>query len=89
MNQLQSRVLEALEPFQAMRIPEGLEIGRKAPDFTLTEIEGREVSLKDFSERKVLLAFFSPDCPAYVRMYDELRDFSEMEPCEEPSNEFA
>jgi peroxiredoxin len=79
MNQLQSRVLAALETFQVMRMPEGLEIGTKAPDFTLTDIEGREVSLKDFSGRKVLLAFFSPDCPAYVRMYDELRDFSEME----------
>jgi peroxiredoxin len=76
---VQSRVLAALETFQAMRMPEGLEVRSKAPDFTLTDIEGREVSLKDFSGRKVLLAFFSPDCPAYVRMYEELRDLSEME----------
>jgi methylamine dehydrogenase accessory protein MauD len=80
MNQLQSRVLAALEPFQAMRIPEGLEVGSKAPDFTLTEIEGREVSLKDFSGRKVLLVFSSVGCPACVEIFPELKEFEERNP---------
>ena len=36
-----------------------LKIGNKAPDFTLMSDEGKEVSLKDFKGKRVLLLFLS------------------------------
>ncbi len=38
-----------------------LEIGTKAPDFTLSDSEGRAVSLKDFRGKKVVLCFYPKD----------------------------
>ncbi len=35
-----------------------LNVGQKAPDFTLSSDEGKEISLKDFQGRRVLLFFF-------------------------------
>lgn len=35
-----------------------LEIGTKAPDFTLPDADGNDVSLSDFSGKKVVLWFF-------------------------------
>jgi len=41
-----------------------LEAGEKAPDFELTDLEGRIVSLRELtSEGPVLLAFFKITCP--------------------------
>jgi peroxiredoxin Q/BCP len=43
-----------------------LKLGDKAPDFTLTSDEGKEVSLKDFKGKRVLLYFYpkasTPGC---------------------------
>lgn len=38
-----------------------LEIGMKAPEFTLTDKDGRDVSLSDFRGKKVVLYFYSKD----------------------------
>ncbi len=77
MNQLQSRVIQALEPFQR---PMGLEVGTRAPLFTLSDTEGRSFSLQDFSKRRVLLAFTSTMCPACEQIYPSLKDFQELHP---------
>ena len=77
MNQLQSQVLVALESLQAMKAPQGLEIGTKAPDFTLPNPEGQVFSLKDFADKRVLLEFSSTRCPACKGLYPDLRAFSE------------
>jgi methylamine dehydrogenase accessory protein MauD len=77
MNQLQNAILATLGTFQAMGVPEGLEIGTKAPDFTLPDTAGQMVSLDGFSGQKVLLAFSSTRCPACVEMYPHLKAFSE------------
>ena len=37
---------------------EALKVGDKAPDFQLKTDEGKEVSLKDFKGKRVLLFFF-------------------------------
>jgi len=79
MNQLQREVLAALQPLQAMRGPQGLEIGTEAPAFTLPDTTGQMVSLADFAGRKVLLVFSSTQCPACIEMYPHLRAFSERE----------
>ncbi len=35
-----------------------LKIGSKAPDFTLTSDNGKEISLRDFKGKRVILFFF-------------------------------
>lgn len=77
MNQLQREVLAALEPFQTMSRPEGLEIGTQAPDFALADTEDQTISLAGLAGQKVLLVFSSIHCPACAEMYPHLRAFSE------------
>ena len=35
-----------------------LKVGQKAPDFTLASDEGKEIALKDFQGKRVLLFFY-------------------------------
>lgn len=35
-----------------------LKVGQKAPDFTLSSDEGKEVSLNDYKGKRVLLFFY-------------------------------
>jgi peroxiredoxin len=39
------------------------EIGKPAPDFTLTDYEGKPVHLADLRGKTVVLEWFNPDCP--------------------------
>ena len=53
-----------------------LKPGATAPDFTLTDINGHSVSLRDFQGRKVVLVFWAswcPDCRAEVPALKELQ----------------
>ena len=53
-----------------------LKPGTPAPDFTLTDINGHSVSLRDFQGRKVVLVFWAswcPDCRAEVPALKELQ----------------
>lgn len=58
-----------------------LELQSKAPDFTLTDKDGRQVSLSDFLGKKVVLYFYpkdnTPGCTrqacAFADAYDEFR----------------
>jgi len=51
--------------------------GQPAPDFTLRDQDGEEVSLKDFKGGKVLLIFypfdFSPTCSDQLSLYQEVK----------------
>ena len=38
-------------------------VGKTAPDFTLKDLEGREVSLASFRGKVVVLEWFNPGCP--------------------------
>jgi peroxiredoxin (alkyl hydroperoxide reductase subunit C) len=53
-----------------------IEPGTKAPDFTLRDHEGNEVSLADFADRKLMLVFypldFSPVCTDQLSLYQEV-----------------
>jgi peroxiredoxin len=53
-----------------------IEPGTDAPDFTLRDQEGNEVSLADFAGRKLVLAFypadFSPVCTDQLSIYQEV-----------------
>ena len=54
-----------------------IEVGEKAPDFTLRNQDGEQVSLSDYSGRKVLLVFypgdFSPLCGDQLSIYQEVK----------------
>jgi methylamine dehydrogenase accessory protein MauD len=52
--------LEATMPSRVGR--SGLKPGRKAPQFTLADVDGQEVSLADYRGRRVLLVFVQPGC---------------------------
>jgi peroxiredoxin len=54
-----------------------IKVGEKAPDFSLPNHKGEEVSLSDFRGRKVMLAFypsdFSPVCSDQLSIYQEVK----------------
>jgi len=60
-----------------------IEAGTKAPDFSLRNQDGDEVSLSDFAGRKLLLVFypldFSPTCSDQLSIYQEVLDEIESE----------
>jgi peroxiredoxin len=53
-----------------------IEPGAEAPDFALPDQDGEEVKLGDFSDRKLVLAFypldFSPVCTDQLSLYQEV-----------------
>ena len=53
-----------------------IEAGAKAPDFSLPDHDGNEVSLSDFAGRKLMLVFypldFSPVCTDQLSVYQEV-----------------
>ena len=53
-----------------------IEPGSKAPDFSLPDQNGNQVSLTDFSGRKLVIAFypldFSPVCTDQLSLYQEV-----------------
>jgi peroxiredoxin len=48
---------------------DGVSVGDRAPDFTLTDTAGNEVSLSDFEGRVMVLEWLNPDCPFVQRHY--------------------
>ena len=59
-----------------------LEANRKAPDFTLTDKDGRQVSLSDFLGKKIVLYFYpkdnTPGCTrqacAFAAAYEQFKE---------------
>jgi peroxiredoxin len=47
----------------------GAKVGETAPDFTLTDLDGKEHHLADYTKEKkvVVLEWFNPDCPFVVK----------------------
>jgi peroxiredoxin len=48
---------------------DGVSVGDSAPDFTLTDSAGNQVSLSDFEGKIVVLEWLNPDCPFVQRHY--------------------
>ena len=53
-----------------------IEVGEKAPDFSLPDQDGNEVSLSDFAGRKLVIAFYPGDfssvCSDQLSVYQEV-----------------
>jgi peroxiredoxin len=47
-----------------------LQVGEAAPDFTLTDLEGKQHHLADYRGKVVVLEWFNPDCP-FVKKHHE------------------
>ena len=45
------------------------EIGKMAPDFTLTDINGKSHTLSDYQGKTVVLEWVNPECPFVVKHY--------------------
>ncbi len=54
----------------------GLKPGKKAPDFTLRDVDGREVSLRDSAGRRVFLVFMQAGCGPCNYIVPELNRLS-------------
>jgi peroxiredoxin len=48
---------------------DGVTVGAAAPDFTLADSSGDQVSLSDFEGKVVVLEWLNPDCPYVQRHY--------------------
>ncbi len=46
-------------------------VGQSAPDFTLTDLAGKEVRLSSFAGKTVVLEWFNPGCPFVVYAHGE------------------
>ncbi len=53
-------------PRQLESVPAGAEVGKAAPDFTLPDLDGKQVKLSAFKGKTVVLEWFNPGCP-YVK----------------------
>jgi len=47
-----------------------VEVGKPAPDFTLTDSNGKSHSLSDFKGKKVVLEWHNPECPFVKKHYN-------------------
>lgn len=45
-------------------------VGKPAPDFTLTDLNGKTVKLTDYKGKHVVLEWHNPNCPFVVKHYD-------------------
>ena len=56
-----------------------VEAGKPAPDFTLTDTQGKSHSLADFKGKFVVLEWYNPDCPFVKKHYDESSNMQKLQ----------
>lgn len=75
MTHIRTDVLRALTAFVVVAVlsgpalAQGVEIGGKAPDFTLPDSKGKTVSLSEYKGTTVVLEWTNPNCPFVQRQY--------------------
>ena len=57
-------------------IPVGVEIGNRAPDFTLEAVDGKKISLKEFKGKKVIINFWATWCEPCVEEMPYFQDIT-------------
>jgi hypothetical protein len=73
MKSLTKFVLAAAAAFAALAVGRAAtaEVGKSAPDFTLTDISGNRHSLSEFKGKTVVLEWVNPECPFVMKHYDK------------------
>lgn len=62
---------------QVVQAEVGTEVGMQAPDFTLTNMNGEEVSLSDYQGQKVFLNFWASWCPPCKKEMPDMQKLHE------------
>lgn len=62
-------LLAALGAFAGLACA-NVEVGQPAPDFTLTDIDGRTHSLSEYKGKTIVLEWNNPDCPFVKKHYN-------------------
>ena len=70
MNKYLSRLALAFVFLLAIPAYASLGIGKKAPDFTAVDSNGKTVALKDFAGKKVILEWTNDQCPFVKKHYN-------------------
>lgn len=55
-----------------------VEIGAAAPDFSLTDTDGKTVKLADYKGKIVVLEWYNPGCPFIVKHHKTLTTFNDL-----------
>ena len=63
------RALATLLVTTAMAAAHAVTVGQAAPDFSLTDVNGKTVKLSDFKGKNVVLEWTNPGCPFVVKHY--------------------
>lgn len=56
----------------------GAKIGEAAPEFTLTDVDGKTHKLSDYKGKIVVLEWFNPECPAILQHHEKAKTFNDM-----------
>jgi len=67
---MMKRLIPALLGLVAGSALAAASVGKPAPDFTLTDLNGKTVKLADFKGKHVVLEWHNPNCPFVVKHYD-------------------
>ncbi len=73
MKSIFSRFLSAVvlaAAFLVIPLNAAVTVGKLAPDFTLTDIDGQRRSLAEFKGKTVVLEWVNPECPIVVKHYE-------------------
>lgn len=62
-----------------------LKIGEDIPEFSMTDVHGREITSKDFRGKKTLVTFWSTTCPHCINMVRELQEWDREKSADEPN----
>ncbi|WPQ59620.1 TlpA disulfide reductase family protein [Paenibacillus polymyxa] len=79
-NATSSLNLDELFPDETTRTYIKENIGKKAPDFTLTNLKGKDISLSDFKGKDVIVEIAQTTCGACIQAQPEMDKFQSKHP---------
>jgi thiol-disulfide isomerase/thioredoxin/uncharacterized membrane protein YphA (DoxX/SURF4 family) len=62
-----------------------IKIGESVPEISLRDLDGKEITAKDFQGKKTLVTFWSTTCPHCIMMIRELQEWDREKGADEPN----